>query len=145
MSDDGLDRMWGDSPERPEDQNSSSSSHVDRERRPSESGQARGDETPDNLGPQASERVDERQDDRPGSDANSEPSQRDRVSRGDPNDSSKAGPSDKKEIPTRKKQFVIREDQDRALNRALASESCEYGDNRSDVIQALLDLHGFHE
>lgn len=145
MSDDGLDRMWGNSPERSEGQNSSSPSHVDHERRSSGSDQAREDEAPDNLGSQPSERVGERQGDRTGSDVNPESSQRDRVSRGDPNDSSKAGPSDKKEIPTRKKQFVIREDQDRALNRALASESCEYGDNRSDVIQALLDLHGFHE
>lgn len=44
---------------------------------------------------------------------------------------------------TRKKQFVIRADQDRALNRELASENYEYGQDRSEVIRTLLDEAGF--
>ena len=44
---------------------------------------------------------------------------------------------------TRKKQFVIRADQDRALNRELASENYTYGKDRSEVIRTLLDKAGF--
>jgi hypothetical protein len=150
MSDDGLDRMWGDSPDRSENDNQSSSPQRERPQRSRNGDWGQRHQQPGSDPNKTSRTPEERGEEGGGSEKRDSSvrsgSRRDEsgVASQSPN-VSEPGPHGKEEIPTRKKQFVIREDQDRALNRALASESCEYGDNRSDVIQALLDLHGFHE
>jgi hypothetical protein len=150
MSDDGLDRMWGDSPDRSENDNQSSSPQRERPQRSRNGDWGQRHQQPGSDPNKTSRTPEERGEEGGGSEKRDSSvrsgSRRDEsgVASQSPN-VSELDPHGKEEIPTRKKQFVIREDQDRALNRALASESCEYGDNRSDIIQALLDLHGFHE
>ena len=145
MSDDGLDRMWGDSPDRSDRNNEASPTRRDRTSQSPNGDAAESEKSVARESSRGSQGRDARQDDRVNPDSNLTSPQGEPTHRRATDDVSETGPQDKENIATRKKQFVIREDQDRALNRALASESCEYGDNRSDIIQALLDLHGFHE
>lgn len=145
MADDALDRMWGDSPDPSENEHPSSSSPHDRRQRSQNGDPGQRQKQSGGEPNRPSRRVDDRRDNRSGSRVQAGSPREQPGGRGESTPASEPGPADKEEIPTRKKQFVIREDQDRALNRALAAESCEYGDNRSDIIQSLLDLHGFHE
>jgi hypothetical protein len=147
MDDDGLDRMWGDAP---------STESTDRKAGRGDEDEAAGEEgdatgrrrrTSTTGSPGDRERVpgdsagqQERKNRSGSTDSGKEDSTPEPVGAGDVQE---AGPPNKEEIETRKRQFVIRADQDRALNRALAGEDCSYGDDRSEVIQALLDLHGF--
>jgi hypothetical protein len=148
MGDDGLDRMWGDAPSR--ESTGRRPAHDDEEASAGEESAGPAERNHENQTAGTSdkrarslEKAGDREERQSPSGLTDSGKRNRGVEEAEARDLQEAGPPDKEEIETRKRQFVIRADQDRALNRALAGENCSYGDDRSEIIQALLDLHGF--